>query len=300
MKRLFNMPDFVFGREIYGYFLDLKKQHSYAFYENYEIISVFGCFPNCIWNGGGHFNSCIFMNGPRVKEIIEIYNKEFNLPIRFTFTNPSLEEKHYYDTYGNLLAELGHNGKNEIVVSDPKFEEYLRANYPNYKYVKSIIGTENQPVFLDDKYYLTVMRRRMNNNWDYLEKIPMEQRGKIEFLCTDPCPDNCPRIYSHYRAHGRTQLNYGILDPNNACTMSDIKGPFMNKYCSTLETSISREQIENDYIPRGFNVFKLSGRFNFGSIIMNLVTYFVKPEYREDVTELFINHMMSEHASLWC
>ena len=39
----------------------------------------------------------------------------------------------------------------------------------------------------------------MNNNWEYLETIPEDKRGKIEFLCTDPCPDNCPRIYTHYK-----------------------------------------------------------------------------------------------------
>lgn len=291
MKRYFNVPDFVNGQDTYSFFLNLKNRFPYAFYEDYEIMSVFGCFSNCIWNGGSNYNSPVFANGPKVKDVIDFYNQELNLPVRFTFTNPILEEKHYYDTYGNLIAELGHNGKNEILVSNPGFEEYLRANYPNYKYIKSIIGTKDQPVFLDDKYYMSVMRRRMNNNWEYLETIPMEKRSKIEFLCTDPCPDNCPRIYTHYQAHARTQLNFGFPDPNNDCTMNDVKGPFINKYCATLETSISREQIEKDYIPRGFNVFKLSGRFNLGAIIMNLTNYLTKLDYKEDVAELLINNL---------
>ena len=188
-----------------------------------------------------------------------------------------------------MLAELGHNGMNEIVVSDPKFEEYLRATYSNYKYVKSVIGTKDKPVFLDDKYYLSVMRRRMNNNWEYLETIPEDKRGKIEFLCTDPCPDNCPRIYTHYKNFARSQVTHGMIEHNMDCNMNGIKGNFSRHSSHFLETYISREKILEEYLPRGFNVFKISGRYSPGAIIIGIVNYLIKPEYKTDVIEILIS-----------
>ena len=285
LKKMFNLPDFVNGIEIYSKFFELKKKFSYAFYEDCEVMSIFGCFPNCVWNGGGYFCNPQFYNGIMVKDIVTHY-KNLGIPIRFTFTNPSLDEKHFEDTYANLICELAQNGNNEILTSDDRLEAYLRKNYPNYKYCKSIIGTENEPVFLDDKYYITVMKRFMNNNWTYLGTIPMSYRHKIEFLCTDPCPDGCPRIYSHYKEHGKTQLTYGLYP--SPCTMYDVKGPFQNKYARGLKTFITLDMIENDYIPRGFNCFKISGRGNHGAMISGIMNYLTKPDYREDIMEMLI------------
>ena len=286
----FNMPDFVEGYSVYELFMKLFKECPYAFYPNQKIMSVFGIFPNCIWNGGSHDNPPVFFTYDRMKEVIDAYNDVMGLPVRFTFTNPCLEEKHFYDTYANLMVELAHNGKNEIIVSNNlEFENYLRKNYPNYRYIKSIKATEKEPCFIEDKYYMTVMRRAMNNNWTYLETIPEDKRDKIEFLCGDPCPDGCPRIYSHYKIHGMKQLGYGKDYLGIECSMEDIKGLFQNKYVTGLKTYISRESIWENYVPRGFINFKLSGRFDTGTIISNLVDYMVLPDYKTDVYTMLIN-----------
>lgn len=241
-------------------------------------------FNGAIWNGGG-----IVLGGSvtkqYVEEIVHFYNDVMRVPIRFTCTNSLITEKQCYDTYCNMILETAHNGKNEILTSSPILEQYLRTKYPHYKFCKSIITTANEPYDTSGKYDLVVMKRRMNNNWEFLDTIPIEMRGKIEFLCCDPCPDNCPRIYSHYRDFARAQVEFDVGSPNVKCSMMDVKGQFTDYYTKHLETYISREMIEREYAPRGFTQFKLSGRTNIGAIIMDIVNYYIKPEYKDDMIQ---------------
>lgn len=289
----YNFPDFISGRQVYKTYFDFRKQYPEIFYEDSEITSIFGMFPNCIWNGGGEFISTAFCTPVLIKQYFDFYNYELGIPLRLTCTNPVLQKEEYFDTYGNLILEIGHNGLNELITSSEEFENFLRNKYPNYKYVKSIIGTKDQNIFLEDKYYMSCLKRSCNNNWEIIDNIPLDKREKVEFLCTDPCPDNCPRIYSHYLLHGEKQKRYCYSDIDSGCTMTSIKTPFTNLYTKTLRTHISREMILKDYVPKGFYNFKISGRFNVGTIINSICEYLVKPEYRLDMNEILINDTLS-------
>ena len=252
---------------------------------NTEVYTIFGNFPGCIWNGGGIQTSSIAQK-ETIEGIIKFYNDHLNLPLSFTFTNPLLNEKQYYDTYGNLIAELGNNGKNIILVSDIKFEEYLRKNYSNYKYCRSILATKNIPYSLKSKYgqyELSVLQRAKNNDWDFLLSIPEEHRSRIELLCNDPCPDNCPRLYTHYEDLAKVQIAYG---QNNETVKCNMRHQFHSKYvCEHNKTYISRQMIDNQYLPNGFNKFKCAGRYSHLHIIRNLLKYIIKVEYMEDMYE---------------
>lgn len=282
-----NMPDFLEGRMIYGTTLDLMRDYPQIFHENTKIASIFGCFPGCIWNGGST-NFYPYWFRREIEWLIRWYNEVLNIPIRFTFTNPLIQEKHLDDAYGNLIAELGHNGRNEILTSSRILENYLREKYPNYKYCASIVGTDTEPYATDPHYGLVVMGRRMNNNWDYLDTVPWEDRAKIEFLCNDPCPSECTRIYSHYRDLGRAQIEMDPAYNRIDCSMMGKRGVLQRYNTRHLDSYISREMIINNYLPKGYNQFKVSGRGNVWRMISNICEYLVKPEYWDDVVDLTI------------
>ena len=66
--------------------------------------------------------------------------KEFNsrgIPLRFTFTNPLIEEKHLSDKVCNDILKMADNGMNEVIVMSPILEQYIRENYPGYKITSS-------------------------------------------------------------------------------------------------------------------------------------------------------------------
>ena len=285
-----NLPDFDLGQRCYGTIVHTRREHPEAFYENTRIASVFGCFHGAIWNGGSLFLGAMATRD-RVQKLIDYYNYNLGIPIRFTFTNSLITKEQCYDTYCNMIAECGHNGRNEILVVSPTLEAYLRDKYPNYKYCRSIIAAENKPYEDDPRYSLTVMKRIKNNDWEYLDQIPQDIRHKIEFLCTDPCPDNCPRLYTHYRAYARAQLGFQSNE-QCACTMNDVKGDFINHFARTQQTYISREQIEKEYLPRNFSQFKLSGRGNVSAFTLHTVEYMVKPEYHHDMLSKIFNEYL--------
>lgn len=283
-----NMPGFYQCFSIYKELYVLKITAPYIFYEDTDISAIFDVFPGTIWNGGTLLKG--ISNSQEIKSIISFYNEVMNVPIRYTFTNPVLKPEHCYDTYSNLLAEAGHNGKNEILVSSPCLEEYLRKNYPNYKYCRSIIGAENTYYDEEQKYHLSVMKRSQNNKWEYLDTIPMEHRKNIEFLCTDLCPDDCPYIYSHYEEYGNATLEY-VTSPNEKyhikCLQNDKKTDFpFHNIVTNSNTYISREMIVNNYVPKGFEQFKCSGRTDPSFVIENVVSYLIKPEYHRDVRSI--------------
>ena len=222
---------------------------------NTEVHSIFGIFPGSIWNGGG-ISVSGSVSRQKIQSIITSYNEVYNIPLAFTFTNQNLNQMQYYDTYSNIIAEEGHNGKNYIIVADPHLEEYLRKNYPNYKYCRSIIAAKDKPYILDDSYDLSVMRRNKNNDWNYLEQIPLEDRTHIEFLCNDPCPDDCPRLYTHYKDYARAQSRLDECGFGIECTQLQKKGKFQFHHLTSLQTYISREMIDEQYLPLGFNKIK--------------------------------------------
>lgn len=284
-----NMPDFLNGFPAYYTYFDVRRNNKEALDQECELSSIFGCFPNCIWMGGGHYHSTTaFYLTPNIEKCLEFYNSN-GIPIRFTFTNPLLTREMFNDHYGHTIMQIASNGMNEVITSVPDFEKYLQDKYPNFKYIRSIIGTKDTPVQVDDSIYLAVLRRQMNNNWDYLDKIDPKIREKIELLCNDPCNNNCPRIYSHYRDHARRQLSFGDTRIRAECTFRMCKTQFLDKDAASLPTTITKEMALEIYKPKGFINFKISGRFNTGSIIEDMAEWFILPEYRKDYRANSIN-----------
>lgn len=286
----FNLPDFETGLSTYNTILKYKRDYPYIFLNpNDKINSIFGCLKGAIWNGGSYLLDTGAHTKDALKYFVNFYNNQ-GIPLRFTFTNPLIEEKHCYDTYCNMIAETAHNGKNEILVVSPVLEDYLRTNYPNYKYIRSIVGSSAKPYDPDPKYHMSVMRRSMNNNWEYLDSIPQDHRDKIEFLCNDPCADDCPRIYSHYLDYAKIQLSFGRSITSNWKCTNQPNHPFEYHTLRQRTSYISRELIEKEYLPRGYNQFKLSGRSNISKIIYNVTDYMIKPEYHTDMIAILYDN----------
>ena len=93
--------------------MNLMKDYPDCFREGYCIGSVYGTFPGAIWNGG---RAVFGITGKDdIAAILKIYNSR-GIPVRFTWTNSLLEEKHVYDTYCNLIMKLADNGMNQVFI----------------------------------------------------------------------------------------------------------------------------------------------------------------------------------------
>jgi hypothetical protein len=196
------IPDFYDLFHVNTKLLNLIKNEPQMFYDDFEIGAIFGNFPNCIWNGGSNIEGA----HTSFADMTYIFNN-FNtlgVPIRLTMTNPLIEKKHLQDSYANYIMQNCYNGINQVLVASPILEKYIRKNYPKYPIVKSIISSENIYYDDSDKYYMSVLRKHKNNDFNLLKSI--KNKNKIELLINETCEENCPRAYSHYSEHAKKQL----------------------------------------------------------------------------------------------
>jgi len=132
------------------------KQYPEKFYEGYEVGSVYGTFPGAIWNGGRAVFGIISKSN--IQAVLDNYNN-LGVPVRFTWTNSLIEEKHLNDTYCNLIMDLANNGKNQVLVNREVLGDYLRKTYGSVsETIESSDAAQNnsaEDAIKNNKYYST-------------------------------------------------------------------------------------------------------------------------------------------------
>lgn len=286
MSLYFSIPDFNGNYVINEALFWLMREHPEMINPDVVVDSIYGCFPSCIWNGGRP--SYGMPSAARAKEIIEYYNKK-GIALRYTFTNTVLEEKHLYDTWGNLLLELGHNGKNSVIITSPILEEYIRKNYPKYDIVSSttkcIRTIDEFNAECEKDYSYCVLHYDFNNKFDELAKVKYPER--TELIQNESCQPNCLMREHHYNEVSRAHLNFVNCDFKcaNPCT----------SHTQTLSRPqyISYNDIVEKYAPMGFNHYKVVGRAAKPAYVVEAyVQIFVKPEYHLEARQLLLGSVI--------
>lgn len=286
----FHLPDFCGNYRMNLTFIDGIKAHPEFFYDGIKIASSYGCFPPAAWNGG---RAAV---GAVRRDFIDFIIREYNLrgvPIRYTFTNPLVTEKHLDDPFCNMIAEAAENGLNEIIVNAPVLEKYIREKYPRYPLisstVKQIENKERLISELEKDYKLVVLDYNWNNRFEELEELP--HKDKAELLVNPYCTPHCKRRKQHYEFIGKRQFE---LNSRVFGSESDTRKPMPDtvfscpntdlNFYKTLdfETHISPGAIYEKYVPMGFENFKIEGRLMHPvNILESYLYYLVKPEHRD-------------------
>lgn len=287
----FYLPNF-FGEnplKLNWLFIKLIEDHPEYFYDNIKISALYGNFPGVIWNGGRFIGGEVYLS--EIKNTIQVFNS-IDMPLRFTFTNSLIEEKHLDDIYSNIITTYAHNGKNEILVNSQILEKYLRKNYPNFKYLSSTtkcLLNENDIINESEKYYLTVLDYRHNHNIELLKKLNPE---KIEILINPYCGTSCPHRLQHYKDTSYDQLN------NNLQMREYNKCCYHNNFLEALKQSeglIKVEELYGFYSNLGYKHFKIEGRFNsIIDVLESYIYYLVKPEYKDYIRLFSLKHIFQE------
>lgn len=270
-------------------FLDIFKNHKECFYDGATIRAVYGNFQYSIWDGGRVFQKYNHASLEEIEEISSFY-KEEKIPIRLIFTNTKIEKEHCYDRFNNLVLQVCENEFNEIVVNSPILEDYIRTNYPKYKFISSTTKCITDVNKLKEeinnpKYSLVCFDYNLNHNKKFLESLSPEEKQKCEFLINAICPPGCPERKNHYDLNSLSSLNYGKKFKLLSCGISG-NGLGLDEKCQI--THINPEEMFSYYLPNGFNNFKIEGRtFTSYFHLCNLVKYMVKPEYQIYIMSLF-------------
>lgn len=281
-----HLPGLCNFRVINQILLNIMKDYPSKFREGYKIGSVYGTFPGAIWNGGRAVFGTAYKGD--IDRVIKIYNSR-GVPVRFTWTNTLLEEKHNLDTYCNLIMQLADHKKNQVLVNAPSLEEYIRREYPDFAVISSttkrLVDVEAIKEELAKDYHLVVLDYDLNHDEDVLTALE-PVADKIEILVNEICAPNCPKRAEHYRAESLSQLEFDQA--------TDFKCPHQNAKRGFNESMkrpafISNEEI-GSYIDRGYVNFKIVGRGLSPEFLMDSYAYFLaKDEHRE-----FIRNKMNQ------
>lgn len=278
MEVYWHLPGFYYFRLLNQVVLNLMKDYPDCFREGYKIGSVYGSFPGAIWNGG---RTVFGITGKQEMEsVLQLYNSR-GVPVRFTWTNSLLEEKHLQDTYCNLIMRLADNGLNQVLVNTPVLDDYIRREYPGFKRISSttkrLTTLQEVQEELEKDYYLVVLDYDLNHNEEVLKSIePMADR--VEILVNEICVPGCAARAEHYRHQSRMQLEFDMSRPFS-CPNRTHERNF--EECRKLPAFLSNEDVEA-YVERGFVNFKIAGRGMSMDFVKESCLYFlVKKEKQE-------------------
>lgn len=295
MSVKFHLPDFAVHYRFNMVFLSMYKNCPQFFYDGVEIASVYGTFPQSMWNGGRTISG--ICDKSYVKSVVRAFDK-MGIPLRFTFSNPLITEEHLDDEFCNFVLKTAQNGRNGVIVVSPVLEEYIRKNYPEYKITSStckrIRGIDGLNAELEKDYDIVVLDYDFNNKFDLLEQV--NHKEKCEILVNACCRPECPNRVQHYHDIGLSQIAYCRhlkKHPNKPFRPEDygisvdanINCPYMNYDAVDIRkhsTHISPEAIYEKYVPMGFSQFKIEGRtLNIFQLIENYIYYMIKPEFKD-------------------
>jgi collagenase-like PrtC family protease len=310
MKIKFHLPDFALHYHFNRVFIAMMKHFPQYFHEGIEIASIYGTFPQSLWNGGRIVNGVFDKN--TVKTVVREFNK-LDIPLRFTFTNPTLTKEDLNDDFCNFVLKTANNGKNGVIVVSPILEEYIRTKYPDYTVTSStckrITDVEKLSEEVEKSYDIVVLDYDFNNKFEILEKI--QNKEKCEILVNACCQPNCSKRSQHYEDIGNMQRaickymatnqrvpfdpeKYNVKDEN-----SDYCQYMRYDFADSKQhpTHISPSDIFEKYIPMGFNQFKIEGRtLNAFTLAEYYLYYMVKPEFLDKARMTFYCQLIEKEV----
>ncbi len=286
-----HLPGLCYFRLLNQVLLSTMATYPEKFRDGYKIGSVYGTIPGAIWNGG----RAVFgiTTKADVERVVELYNSR-NVPVRFTWTNSLLEEKHVYDTYCNMIMKVADNGFNQVLVNRPVLEEYIRKEYPSYKLISSTTKRMTDLAMLKEEiakdYHLVVLDYDLNRDEKVIKELePVADR--LEILVNEICYPNCPSRAEHYRDESLSQLEFDQRTQFHCPNKSNERRTF--EECMKRPAFMTNDEVEK-YIEKGFCNFKIVGRGLPQDFVKDSYLYFlVKDEHREFIRN-HIDHVLDE------
>lgn len=291
-----HLPGICYFGMINHVLFEAMRNYPQMFKDGYKIGSVYGSFPGAIWNGGRNILAG-FSSKKEIEKVIKSYN-DYDIPVRFTWTNVMLEEKHVYDTYCNMVMELGNNGMNQVLVNTQVLEDYIRKTYPDYKVLSSttkrIVTMDRLMNELSKDYFLVVLDYDLNHNANVIEKLT-PYADKIEILVNETCQAHCPDRVNHYIEISKHQLEFDTSIKFNCSDPNPDKHTF--KGCMKCQSFMSNDDVL-EYTQKGFRNFKIVGRGGTQELYVDSLIYYLVKDENKDFIRNFIVGMLNRMRNM--
>ena len=287
----YHLPGLFEFYDFYEVFLPLFYEHREYFYDWCQIGSVYGAPWDCVW-GGGRVG---FGEADPVK--VAALMQQYGISARLTFSNSLLRPEHLEDRKCNELCKLFCDDRNGVILHSDLLFAYLRETYPDFYLVSS-----TTKVLTDFEDFLKELNRpefryvvpdfRLNKKWDELDKLTLAQKNKVEFLCNECCAFDCQDRKNCYEAVSAKSL--GEDEAEHVCASPKAGRGY--RFSDAMENPgfIGTWDIQNLYMPKGFEHFNIEGRGLGSAILLEFLLYYMtKPKYQLKVREeIYLDSML--------
>lgn len=174
--------------------------------------------------------------------------------------------------------------------------EYLKKKYPRFYFVSSTTKVLTKFGELVDELkkddFLYVVPDFRLNKVQQLENLLQKDKDKVEFLCNECCFIGCLERKKCYETVSRQNLGEDCLD--HVCKAPNSQEGYRFSKAMQNSSFISVEDIQNNYLPKGFSQFKIEGRSLGSALVLEFLLYYmVKPEYQIHVREaIYLDNML--------
>lgn len=288
-KIYFSLPGFTGQRQqCTGLILDMMQLESHKFNSDVVIDSVYDSW-DCVWNGGRGSGGSMITD--EVRQCVEYY-KNKGISLRNTYTNSLINEGTVLDTTGNAILRLTQlpDKMNGVTVNSTILANYIKENYPDFYIVWSTTLGKNPIEKINEltENDLMVLYYGLNNEFEQLKKLGHPEH--VEILATEACVDKCTQRQKHYLSMDKYFMHAEQFQEEPFRCPYDCERYFYYEKPVNRRHHVTLEQMRNEYRELGINHFKISGRNDSPiNLCENYVNYLVKPEYRDDVRNRFLN-----------
>lgn len=290
----YHLPGLFEFYELYSLFLPLFYNHREYFYDWCEIGSIYGAPADCLWGGGR-----VGFGDDEPEKVLELMQK-YGISARLTFSNSLIKEEHLSDEKCNRLCEMfvkSGEVQNGIIICSDLLLEYLKKSYPGLYFVSSTtkvltdFGQLENELNRED-FRFVVPDFRLNKAFDKFGTLTEKQKSKVEFLCNECCYFGCNDRKSCYENVSRKCLDEDC--PDFICRSPGGNEGYRFSKAMENPAFIGTDDIENTYLPMGFNQFKIEGRGLGSAVVLEFLLYYMtKPEYRLKVREeIYLDSML--------
>ena len=293
-KAYFHLPGLFEFQELYTVFLRLFREHREYFYDWCEIFSVYGAPAGCLWDGGR-----VGAGDARAEEVTALM-WEYGISPCLTFSNSLLREEHLKDPRCNALCALIE--KNDavpggVILCSDLLLEKLRKEHPKLYFVSSTTKVLDTMEALEgelgrEEFRYVVPDFRLNKRLEQLDALRGEQKEKVEFLCNECCWVGCRERKACYENVSRRNLGEDCGE--HVCASPTAGRGYRFSDAMKNPGFISKEEIREVYLPRGFSHFKIEGRGLGSAVVLEMLLYYlVRPEWQITVREeIYLDSML--------
>lgn len=281
----FTLQNFYENQKLNNILFIIHQQFIDSFKAPIKFIYTAGSFPYTYWNGGINNN---FGIGNNTYDTVIKYYQTNLLPLRINCSNINLNKEDFNDTIMNVILDLLNNSSNAIELSNLELYEYLYNKYPNFHYILSnnfnlinpltpeLINKLNE---ISDFYFIQIPLNKVKD-FDYLKAI--KNKKNIELPIGDIC-GNCSNLDQCNIQEQIAQYNYSDSFTKMNCSK-----------CLGLNSIISLEDIQKNYVPLGFHNFILPDYYDSknNNMIKFFINYFIKDSDKSLIYDFIGEHML--------